>query len=210
MMEFWEEAFKSHQEMWGFEPATSTILTSDFFVENQVKNVLIPGIGYGRNAQVFMKKGMSVVGIEISQTAIDLAHKHFGRDLVIHHGSVTQMPFDKNLYDGIYCYAVIHLLDRRERDKFIHDCYDQLAENGCMVFTAITKEAPMYGQGISIEKDRFQLPNGITMFFYDRESIHTEFGKAGLVDILEVRDVFPFYLIKCQKRLTVSPGPVDA
>lgn len=48
-----------------------------------VKNILIPGIGYGRNAQVFRENGMSVTGIEISQTAIDLAKKHFGDDLTI-------------------------------------------------------------------------------------------------------------------------------
>lgn len=67
----------------GFEPSQSTVLTSDFFVENNVKNVLIPGIGYGRNAQIFIENGMTVTGIEISQTAIDLAYKHFGNNLTI-------------------------------------------------------------------------------------------------------------------------------
>ncbi|MGE5943694.1 MAG: hypothetical protein ACM31G_05070 [Flavobacteriales bacterium] len=51
MTEFWEEAFKEKKEMWGLEPAKSAILTKDFFVAHQIKNVLIPGIGYGRNAQ---------------------------------------------------------------------------------------------------------------------------------------------------------------
>jgi hypothetical protein len=46
MTEFWEQAFKDKQEMCGLEPAQSTILTKDFFVEHKVKNVLIPGIGY--------------------------------------------------------------------------------------------------------------------------------------------------------------------
>ena len=49
MTEFWEEAFKYKQEMWGLEPAKSTVLTKNFFVEQQIKSVLIPGIGYGRN-----------------------------------------------------------------------------------------------------------------------------------------------------------------
>ena len=102
MTEFWEEAFKDKQEMWGLEPAKSTVLTKDFFVEQKIKNVLIPGIGYGRNAQVFIDNGMVVTGIEISQTAIDLARKHLGNDLTIYHGSVTEMPFDDKLYDGIF------------------------------------------------------------------------------------------------------------
>ncbi|WP_258538893.1 hypothetical protein [Flagellimonas abyssi] len=50
MTEFWETAFRDKQEMWGMEPAKSAELTKTFFVENSVKNILIPGIGYGRNA----------------------------------------------------------------------------------------------------------------------------------------------------------------
>lgn len=34
---------------------------------------------------------MTVTGIEISQAAIDLAQKRFGRDLTIYHGSVTEI-----------------------------------------------------------------------------------------------------------------------
>ncbi len=56
--------------MWGLEPAKSTVLTKDFFVEYKVKNVLISGVGYGRNAQIFIESGITVTGIEISQTAI--------------------------------------------------------------------------------------------------------------------------------------------
>lgn len=147
MAEFWEEAFKDKQEMWGFEPAKSTVLTKDFFVEHKIKNMLIPGIGYGRNAQIFIDNGMTVTGIEISQTAIDLAQKHFGKELTIYHGSVTKMPFDNKLYDGIFCYGLIYLLDKDERKKLIRDCFNQLTENGFMLFTAIIKDAGTYGQG---------------------------------------------------------------
>lgn len=199
MTEFWDEAFKEKQEMWGFKPAKSAILTKDFFIENKVKTVLIPGIGYGRNAQIFRETGMTVTGIEISQTAIDLGQKYFGNDLTIYHGSVTEMPFDNNLYDGIFCYGLIYLLSNNERAKLIQNCYNQLAGNGCMVFTVITKEAKTYGQGTFISKDRFEMFGGVQLFFYDRETIKEEFGKVGLFEIIEVEENYPFYLIKCRK-----------
>lgn len=202
MTEFWEEAFKGKQEIWGLEPAKSTILTMDFFVKNGIKTVLIPGIGYGRNAQIFRDNGMTVTGIEISQTAIDLAQKHFGNHLTIYHGSVAEMPFDDKLYDGIYCYALIHLLDKDERVKLIQDCFNQLNDNGLMVFTTITKEAQTYGQGTFISKDRFEMFGGVKMFFYDKETIAEEFGNAGLFNITEVTENYPFYLIKCRKDKT--------
>jgi 2-polyprenyl-3-methyl-5-hydroxy-6-metoxy-1,4-benzoquinol methylase len=197
--EFWESAFGEKQEMWGLEPSKSAVLTKDFFVEKGVKNILIPGIGYGRNAQIFKENGITVTGIEISKTAIEMVVKHYGTDMIIHHGSVTDMPFDKHQYDGIFCYALIHLLDSREREKLIGDCYNQLAEHGYMVFTVISKEAHTYGQGKLISKDRYEIFEGVQLFFYDRESIQSAFGKSGLFEITEINENQPFFLIKCKK-----------
>lgn len=198
-MEFWEANFIEKQEMWGFEPSRSAVLTKDFFVEKSIQNMLIPGIGYGRNAQVFRDNGIAVIGIEISKTAIDMARKHYGNDMTIYHGSVVDMPFDTQQYDGIFCYALIHLLDADERKKLINDCYNQLSEGGYMVFTAISKKAHTYGKGKWISKDRYEIFEGVKMFFYDEESIGEEFEAFGLFEVTEIEESFPFYLIKCRK-----------
>lgn len=203
MAEFWEDNFIEKQEMWGLEPSQSALLTKDFFIENSVKNILIPGIGYGRNAQVFSENGIRVSGIEISKTAIELASKHYGAALKIYHGSVTDMPFDDSLYDGIFCYALIHLLNSNERQKLIQDCYNQLSENGYMVFAVITKEASTYGKGKLISKDRYEIFDGVQMFFYDKESVQDEFGEFGLFEIIELNENFPFFMIKCKKKESV-------
>lgn len=197
--EFWELSFIDKKEMWGFEPAKSAVLTKDFFVEKGVKNMLIPGIGYGRNAQIFKDNGIAVTGIEISKTAIEMARKYYGTDMTIFHGSVTDMPFDNYQYDGIFCYALIHLLSESEREKLIRDCYNQLTENGYMVFTAISKEAPTYGKGKFVSTDRYEIFDGVKMFFYDKESINAEFSKAGLFDVTEITENYPFFLITCRK-----------
>lgn len=207
MTEFWESSFMKNQMMWGFEPSDSAILTKDFFLEKQVKDILIPGIGYGRNAKVFIDNGIDVTGIEISKTAIELAREN-GLNINIFHGSVTGMPFDNKLYDGIFCYALIHLLNKRERDKFIKDCYDQLKPNGYMIFTTISKEAPMFGKGKQLGKDYFEIMEGIKMFFYDSASIKQEFGKYGLIESSEIvephknmenKPPFKFIMVKCQR-----------
>jgi len=197
--EFWEKSFSEKQEMWGFEPAKSAILTKEFFLQQGVKTVLVPGFGYGRNAQVLKENGMQVTGIEISQTAIDMAVKHYGNEMTIYHGSVTDMPFDNKKYDGIFCYALIHLLDAPEREKLVRDCYAQLNAGGYMVFTVISKEAPTYGTGTLLSKDRYEMFGGVQMYFYDRESIQAEFGNAGLFEVNEINENYPFYLIKCKK-----------
>ena len=197
--EFWERNFIEKQEMWGFEPSNSAVLAKDFFVGKSVKNILIPGIGYGRNAQIFRENGIEVTGIEISKTAIEMARRHYGSNMTIFHGSVTDMPFDNCRYDGVFCYALIHLLDSTQRRKVIHDCYNQLAKDGYMIFTVISKEAQTYGKGKFVSQDRYEIFDGVKMFFYDRDSIHAEFDEAGLFEITEINEDFPFFLIKCRK-----------
>ncbi|MGE7904652.1 class I SAM-dependent methyltransferase [Peribacillus sp. NPDC094092] len=210
MTEFWEASFIENQMMWGFEPSDSAILAKDFFLEKKGKDILIPGIGYGRNAKVFIDNGINVTGIEISKTAIDLARQN-GLNSSIFHGSVTDMPFEDKRYDGIYCYALIHLLNKREREKFIKDCYNQLKPNGYMIFTTISKEAPMFGKGKQLDKDYFEIMEGVKMFFYDSDSVKQEFGKYGLIESsgivephknMEHKPPFKFTMIKCQKGLS--------
>lgn len=188
MTEFWESSFKEKQTMWGFEPADCTIAIANLFREKGLNRVLIPGFGYGRNAKIFKDNGFEVMGIEISETAIDLAKKHYGNDLKVFHGSVCDMPFDQELYDGIYCYALIHLLNQRERVKLIKDCYKQLAPNGYMVFVAISIESPAYGKGKKLSKNRFETEHGVKLFFYDKDSIEKEFGKFGLVEAKAINE----------------------
>jgi SAM-dependent methyltransferase len=209
MTEIWESSFIENPIMWGFEPADSAILTKDFFLEKKVKDILIPGIGYGRNAKVFIDNGINVTGIEISKTAIDLAREN-DLNISIFHGSVTDMPFDRKVYDGIFCYGLIHLLDINDRDKFIKDCYNQLKPGGYMIFTAISKEAPMYGKGKQLGKDYFEIVEGMKIFFYDSDSVKQEFCKYGLIGTSEIfephknmenKPPFKFIVVKCQKEI---------
>lgn len=70
------------------------------------------------------------------------------------------MPFDQDLYDGMYGYALIHLLRVSEREKLIYDCYNQLISNGYMAFVAISKLDAHYRNGTEISEDTFKTKHG--------------------------------------------------
>lgn len=215
MSEFWEEMFQKIGMLWQFAPAESAILASDLFSENEFRKILIPGVGYGRNAKPFVEKGMDVTGIEISETAVRLAREN-GLNIPIHYGSVSEMPFDEEIYDGIYCYALIHLLNQKERLKFLRNCHNQLREGGLMVFVAVSKGyAQLYNNGQPISKDRFRIQNGLEVFFYDSDSIEREFGKFGLIEYTEIEepvkhmpneDPMKFWMVVCRKSSHWSLG----
>jgi SAM-dependent methyltransferase len=155
MSEFWDEMFRKIGSAWTFEPTDSAFQTSDLFASEKIRNVLIPGIGFGRNAKPFLEKGMDVTGIEISETAIRLAREN-GLNFPIHHGSVAEMPFDDSVYDGIYCYALIHLLNQNERREFLKSCHNQLYDGGLMVFITVSKNYTMlYENGKPVRKTGF-------------------------------------------------------
>ena len=187
MTEFWDGMFRKIGLMWQFEPADSAIFARDLFTDNGSQKILIPGVGYGRNAKIFVKSGFDVTGIEISETAIRLAREN-GLEFPIHHDSVTQMPFDDSVYDGIYCYALIHLLNQNERHQFLKKCFSQIREGGIMVFVTVSKNYKMYGNGKLISKDRFRIDNGLSVFFYDSESIEKEFRSFGLTEYHEIEE----------------------
>jgi SAM-dependent methyltransferase len=208
MSEFWESKFSNEQTMWGFEPSDSAILTKDFFLEKKFKDILIPGIGYGRNAKIFCDNGINVTGVEISKAAIDLARAKNGLNFRIFHGSVTDMPFDDKLYDGIFCYALVHLLNSHERRRFIKNCFCQLKSNGYMVFTVVSKKASMFGKGKQLSKDRFGLMKGLNVFFYDSDSVKKEFESYGLIEFSEIEEPIKHmenepplkcFIIKCKR-----------
>lgn len=205
MTEFWEGAFNEKQLMWGFEPTASASAACDTLTRAGAQSVLIPGIGYGRNAKPFLERGMSVAGIEISETAIALARSRLGLQIPIVRGSVEHMPFDRRKYDGIFCHGLVYLLDARGRQKFIRDCYCQLEPGGHMIFTAISKKAPMYGQGPRLGDDWYERLPGLPMYFYDAESVKREFGPYGLLESSEYDEpagngaTLPFINVVCRR-----------
>jgi len=208
MSEFWDEMFRKIGSVWSFEPADSALQISDLFASEKIRNVLIPGIGFGRNAKAFIEKGIDVTGIEISETAIQLAREN-GLKIPIHHGSVAEMPFDDLVYDGIFCYALIHLLNQNERRQFLKNCLNQLRDGGLMVFITVSKSyTRLFENGKPVSKDRFRIQNGLDVFFYDPETIVKEFSRFGLVEYSEIEEsvkhmpseeTMKFWKVVCRK-----------
>jgi hypothetical protein len=77
-----------------------------------------------------------------------------------------------------------------------------------MIFSVISKNSPNYGTGRQVGKDRFEIPQGAKLFFYDENSIRREFENYGLTEFTEIdepvknvanKPPFKFWLVKCRK-----------
>lgn len=187
MDEYWESRFRREGAMWRFEPSDSAIQAMDLFKSNSIKKILIPGCGYGRNTKIFYDNGFEITGIEISKSAIEIA-KENGLNCQLHNGSVISMPFDNEIYDGIFCYSLIHLLNKPERREFIQSCWNQLRIGGIMFFVIASKAMSLYGSGRFLSKDRYEISKGLKVFFYDQDSTIKEFSDFGIVEFKEVEE----------------------
>ena len=71
--EYWEGRYAAEGKIWGESPSQSAHDALKLFLANNVKSVLVPGSGYGRNTKLFSTAGLDVTGIEISETAYKMA-----------------------------------------------------------------------------------------------------------------------------------------
>ena len=57
-----------------------------------------------------------------------------------------------------------------------------------MVFTVVSKQYEMYGKGKPISRDRFEIAKGVTVFFFDSDSVKKEFAGFGLIEYRDINE----------------------
>jgi SAM-dependent methyltransferase len=174
MNTFLEERFCTESRIWGDAPSRSVPLAINLFKKAGVHQVLIPGSGYGRNADAFARAGFEVTGIEISPTALSLAPRD-SLNVRYHCGSVFDMPFENSMYDGIYCFNVLHLFLKHDRILFLQRCREQLNDHGIMFFVVFSDREPSFGKGRTVEENTFESRPGRDVHYYSKEDLVSEF-----------------------------------
>ena len=154
-MEYWEKRFLDGGKIWGDKPSKATIYALELFKKYDLNRILVPGAGYGRNTKLFTDANLKVVGIEVSESAISIA-KNFNPKTQFFQGSVLDMPFDDERYDGIYCCNVLHLFLKDDRISFLKKCYEQLTAKGFVFFVVFSDKERSFGKGKRIEENTYE------------------------------------------------------
>lgn len=186
MNSFWEERFCEEGKIWGENPSRTAEYAITLFKKYPVRTILIPGSGYGRNAEAFAREGFDVTGIEISPTAVALARQN-SEKIQYFEGSVDNMPFDDCQYDAIYCFNVLHLFLKDPRQIFLKRCRDQLKKGGLMFFVVFSDREPSFCTGRMVEENTFESKPGRAVHYYSREDLISEFDgleilKEGMIE----------------------------
>jgi len=154
-MEYWEKRFLYGGKIWGVKPSKTANYALELFLEHNLHRILVPGAGYGRNTKLFTDANLKVVGIEFSESAINIA-KTFNPKTQFFQGSVLDMTFNNEKYDGIYCHNVLHLFLKDDRISFLKKCYKQLRTKGFVFFVVFSDKERSFGKGKRIEENTYE------------------------------------------------------
>lgn len=179
--EYWDKRFLDENKIWGDDPSKTAEYALKIFKERHLSDLLIPGIGYGRNANLFIKNNFAVEGIEISEIAIDLAGKE-NRNIKIYQGTVLDMPFSNKVYDCIYCFNVLHLFRINDRKLFIEKAHKQLAQQGIAFFAVFSDKESSFGKGQMVEENTFESKPGRPVHYFTEEDLMLHFNKFTILE----------------------------
>jgi len=185
--EYWESRFKAEGKIWGESPSQSAHAAVKLFLANNVKTVLVPGSGYGRNTKLFSASGMDVTGIEISETAYEMAIQFDPRSK-FYKGTVLDMSCDNLKYDAIYCYNVLHLFRQTERELFLQQCKGKLKDGGLIFFTVFSNEESTFGQGTETELNTFESKPGRPVHYFTEGDLKQHFHNFDIINIGTIQD----------------------
>ncbi len=178
---YWETRFSKGGKIWGDSPSRTATHALGLFQKYGVKKILVPGAGYGRNTKLFSSAGFNVVGIEISETAFNLA-KQYDPGTTFLHGSYLDIVPGDEPYDAIYCFNLLHLFRKNERKLFISQSSSELKENGLVFFVVFSRREVSFGKGREVEKNTFESKPGRPVHYFSREDLREHFQDFSIIE----------------------------
>jgi SAM-dependent methyltransferase len=173
MNDYWDVRFQNEGLMWGIEPSDVVVRCEQKFKENSVKDILIMGIGYGRNGKFFIENGYNVDGIELSEEAIKLGES-FCPKIKFINASFLDINLNKEC-DAILCYSILHLFKEKDRKKIIGNCIKHCRNNGLILLSCFSVNDKTFGTGNKIEDNTYEIKSGkIVHFFTESEIINID------------------------------------
>ncbi|MGF7056419.1 class I SAM-dependent methyltransferase [Brassicibacter mesophilus] len=187
MSSYWNKRYLAEEKVWGETPSKTAKHCLNLFSKYNIEKLLIPGTGYGRNSKLFSDKGYKVTGVEISEKACEIASK-YDPSTKIYNGSVLDMPYDDEIYDGIYCFNVLHLFRLKERYEFIQKCKKSIKGSGLMFFTVFSDQEKSYGKGMEVEKDTFESKPSRPVHYFTEDDLIGHFKGMSIIDTFLIED----------------------
>ena len=162
--EVWERAYHQQHPLWRGP--------SDLHIKNLKGRVLELGCGDGKTAAVLVEAELSVVGIDLSRTALSTSGKRIDSEkLSLVQGDAINLPFKAGSFDSV---TAVHFFDHlllTDRHKIVREIDRILRSDGIVLGRFFSISDMRYGKGKQIESNTYQRENGIFNHYFVEDEI---------------------------------------
>jgi SAM-dependent methyltransferase len=187
MKDYWNKRFSEGGKIWGESPSKTALHARDLFKNLNVKSIIVPGSGYGRNTKFFSESGFKVLGVEISDDAVEEALK-FDTKSKFYRKTALEIDSINEKFDAVYCFNLLHLFKEKERFLFIEKCNCVLNDDGFAFFVVFSDREESFGRGRKVEENTFESKPGRIAHYFTREDLLLHFKNFDIVGIGEMND----------------------
>jgi len=156
------------------------------FRNRNIKTVLDLGCGTGRHCIYLAKHGLSVVGLDVSKSALRIANKWAQKEKLTNamfiQAAMSDLPFRDECFGAVVSISVIHHGFKRDILKTVDEIRRILKTNGLFLFNLASVNDPRYGTGQKVECNTFQILEA----FEDKrfEELHHFFTRSEISEML--------------------------
>jgi len=179
--DYWELRFKKEGKIWGEKPCGAAVEAARLFAGHRLKNILVPGCGYGRNAKYLAQQGFNVGGFDISPWAVETASEE-ARSAALHieykMGDILNPPSWPKTFEGIFTFNLLHLFGQEQRSSIAAWFYKTLGREGVLVLTSMSLRDPDFGKGEEVGYHTFESKKGRPVFYFDAEDMRQLFQRG--------------------------------
>lgn len=147
----WENEYKNSKLLTKKPEPQNDVLRFFKYLKKEEKielgslNILDLGCGTGRNSNYLAERGNTVVGMDISKTAIDIAKTRASEmqlnDVSYVVGDIgASYPFSDNYFDLILDITSSNSLDEKERENYIKEAFRALKNGGYLFVRGLCKD----------------------------------------------------------------------
>jgi ubiquinone/menaquinone biosynthesis C-methylase UbiE len=135
---------------------------------NPSSKILELGCGAGNDSVGFAQAGHTVIATDFSEVAIKRNSESF-KDFAALSFEVLDisepMRFHNGEFDVVYARLSLHYFTDKVTRKICSEIHRVLKPDGYLCFICKSTQDPLYGKGIEIEKDMYELNGHIRHFF---------------------------------------------
>jgi SAM-dependent methyltransferase len=179
---YWNERYQREGQIWGENSSRAVWIAIQLFGLRGASQILVPGCGYGRLSSLFSLSGFAVAGVDISETALEMARRLDQRG-VYYHGSALKMDFDGLPYDAFFGFNILHLMLAAERRALIRECRRKLKAGGLMFFTVFSEQEEDFGKGHKVEENTFESRPGRPAHYFTEADLTDHFKDFTIVEM---------------------------